>query len=253
MSTSPEGGRIPLPEKGPRLHQAKQREVNTSHVETTSLYSQRQHYPPYNDIHSLPHHYMPYLGSSTTPPSYSMDSYSGSQPRRFPTYNNLGQGPPLPLSHYYTPYPVEPLEFIHDPQPCDGKRPQKSVSNNKQAPEVLTVITYCNSLVLSGRGGATNSHSGNRAFRTLVKQYQTQYLKAKKRDKPAVAAIVVEKIRATGGRFLRRHHVTSNGVVWVEIGDEKAREKTCQALRGTAEFSQFKIGNVHDCSCPHFA
>lgn len=43
--------------------------------------------------------------------------------------------------------------------------------------------------VLSGRGGATNSHSGNRAFRSLVKDYQDQYLKAKKRDKPAVASI----------------------------------------------------------------
>ena len=38
-------------------------------------------------------------------------------------------------------------------------------------------------------GGATNSHSGNRAFRSLVKRYQDQYLKAKKRDKPTVASI----------------------------------------------------------------
>lgn len=80
--------------------------------------------------------------------------------------------------------------------------------------------------------GATNSHSGNRAFRSLVKKYQGQYLKAKKKDKPAVAALVVDKVREAGGRFLRRHHVTSEGVAWVDIGDEKAKEKTCQALRG---------------------
>jgi hypothetical protein len=67
----------------------------------------------------------------------------------------------------------------------------------------------------------------------LVKEYQRQYLKAKKRDKPSVAAMVVEKIRQMGGRFLRRYDVTQqDGVVWVDIGDEKAKEKTCQALRG---------------------
>jgi hypothetical protein len=66
----------------------------------------------------------------------------------------------------------------------------------------------------------------------LVKRYQAQYLKAKKRDKPAVASILVEKIREKGGRFLRRMSTTAQGqVLWVDIGDDRAREKTCQALR----------------------
>ena len=64
-----------------------------------------------------------------------------------------------------------------------------------------------------------------------MKQYQSDYLKAKKRDKPQVAAVVVEKIRQNGGRFLRRVLTKSDGVVWVDIGDVRAREKTCQALR----------------------
>jgi hypothetical protein len=96
--------------------------------------------------------------------------------------------------------------------------------------------------VLSGRGGATNSWSGNRAFRKLVKEHQGQYLRAKKRDKPAVASIIVDLIRKRGGRFLRRaneknahhhHHGGGGGgqVLWVDIGDDRAREKTCQALR----------------------
>ncbi|MGK3736678.1 MAG: hypothetical protein ACI8RD_003793 [Bacillariaceae sp.] len=83
---------------------------------------------------------------------------------------------------------------------------------------------------MSGRGGATNSHIGNRLFRSLVKQYKSDYLKAKKRDKPQVAAIVVDKIRERGGRFLRRYK-SDEGMVWIEIGDGRAREKTCQALR----------------------
>ena len=86
--------------------------------------------------------------------------------------------------------------------------------------------------VLSGRGGATNSHSGNRAFRSLVKQYQSNYLKVKKCDKPKVADTIVNIIHQKGGRFLKRHK--SKGVFWVELSKDKAREKTCQALRERA-------------------
>ena len=90
--------------------------------------------------------------------------------------------------------------------------------------------------VLCGRGGATNSHSGNRAFRSFVKDYQDRYLKAKKRDKPAVASVIVDLVRQKGGRFLRRYERPApNGqVLWVDIGDDRAREKTCQALRENA-------------------
>lgn len=83
-------------------------------------------------------------------------------------------------------------------------------------------------------GGATNSHSGNRAFRALVKRYQDQYLQAKKRDKPNVASKIVDTIRSRGGRFLRRlsSQYNSRGeVLWIDIGNDRAREKTCQALR----------------------
>jgi hypothetical protein len=93
-----------------------------------------------------------------------------------------------------------------------------------------SILTHL--LSFTSAGGATNSHSGNRAFRKLVKEYQSRYLKAKKKDKPSVAAIVVKKIREKGGRFLRKYEASSNGVVWVEIGDARALEKACQALRG---------------------
>jgi len=57
-------------------------------------------------------------------------------------------------------------------------------------------------------------------------------LKAKKRDKPAVADILIDLIRERGGRFLKRADTKQNGgVVWIDIGVERAREKACQALR----------------------
>ena len=64
----------------------------------------------------------------------------------------------------------------------------------------------------------------------MVKHYQNDYLKAKKRDKPKVAERVVQKIREKGGRFLKGYK-TNNGVLWVDIGDDKAKEKASQALR----------------------
>jgi hypothetical protein len=86
----------------------------------------------------------------------------------------------------------------------------------------------------------------------LVKLHQNDYLKAKKRDKPQVAAVVVEKIRQKGGRFLRRYTSKSEGVFWVDIGDMRAREKTCQALReGAPEIRRKKTESNTDASNKH--
>ena len=120
-------------------------------------------------------------------------------------------------------------------------------SNNHNVEIELFLTFIVDFSVLSGRGGATNSHSGNRAFRSLVKQYQNDYLKAKKRDKPQVAAVVVDKIREKRGRFLRRCATKSEGVVWIDIGDTRAREKACQALReGAPEIRRKKAASDND-------
>lgn len=84
--------------------------------------------------------------------------------------------------------------------------------------------------VLCGRGGATNSHAGNRSYRELVKSFKDKYLKAKKKQKPNVAAEVVAKIRSLDppGRFLKKDKESG---WYVDIGDARAKEKTSQALR----------------------
>lgn len=134
---------------------------------------------------------------------------------------------PIPGYHMHQPPP--PAYYGYPPVPY-------AYPSYQWAPPVTYVsVEYIRELnpndVLSGRGGATNSYRGNKAFRELVKDYQQQYLKAKKRDKPAVASIVVETIRKRGGRFLRRCNEQQGELVWVDIGDDRAREKTCQALR----------------------
>lgn len=85
--------------------------------------------------------------------------------------------------------------------------------------------------VLSGRGGGTNVHPGNRLFRDLINVHRRAYLKARKNDKPSISRAIVKEIRRHDGRFLKRDEKTG---LWFEIGDDAAREKTSQALRQRA-------------------
>jgi len=85
--------------------------------------------------------------------------------------------------------------------------------------------------VLSGRGGATNVHVGNRFFRSLIDAHREKYLRAKKNDKPEISRSIVSIIRRRNGAFLKKDE--SSGLFF-EIGDDLAREKTSQALRQRA-------------------
>lgn len=81
--------------------------------------------------------------------------------------------------------------------------------------------------VLCGRGGMTNNHEGNRRFRELVAQHQSEYLLAKKKQKMEIANRIVRIIEHRGGRFLKKH---ADGV-WAPVPPKKAQTKTSQALR----------------------
>mmetsp|Transcript_10496 Transcript_10496/g.22749 ORF Transcript_10496/g.22749 Transcript_10496/m.22749 type:complete len:414 (+) Transcript_10496:341-1582(+) len=83
---------------------------------------------------------------------------------------------------------------------------------------------------LMGRGGGTNHHSGNKRFRAITEARKHMYLASKRLDKPIVAMEIVNEWRALEppGRFLRQDEATK---LWYDVGDQKAREKTSQALR----------------------
>lgn len=82
--------------------------------------------------------------------------------------------------------------------------------------------------VLLGRGGETNHNYGNMQYRRIVKVCQPAYIRAKRRDKPKIASLIVRIVRQLGGRFLKRDMLSHT---WKDVGDVKAREKTSQALR----------------------
>eukprot|EP00592_Proboscia_alata_P009487 CAMPEP_0194359116 /NCGR_PEP_ID=MMETSP0174-20130528/6383_1 /TAXON_ID=216777 /ORGANISM="Proboscia alata, Strain PI-D3" /LENGTH=415 /DNA_ID=CAMNT_0039129845 /DNA_START=142 /DNA_END=1389 /DNA_ORIENTATION=- len=94
---------------------------------------------------------------------------------------------------------------------------------------VNAIVNVHNHDVLCGRGGNTNNHDGNERFRYLVKYNKERYCKSPRKDKYNVAKEIVETLRMLSppARFLER----SQHGFWQDIGDKKAIQKTCQALR----------------------
>jgi hypothetical protein len=95
--------------------------------------------------------------------------------------------------------------------------------------------------VLCGRGGGSNNHPGNEAFRVLVNEVKLPYVNCPKREKPLIARRIVEAVRnqSPPGRFLQKD---AKSGMWNDIGDGKAREKTSQALREGAPVIRDMIG-----------
>ena len=113
---------------------------------------------------------------------------------------------------------------------------------NAASPETTNPEDYINQEVkdprpndvLCGRGGSINSHPGNGRFRQLVEKRKRVYLTARfKREKRLIASSIVSEIRELNppGRFLQQDKASG---LWKDIGDEKARDKTSQALRENA-------------------
>jgi hypothetical protein len=87
--------------------------------------------------------------------------------------------------------------------------------------------------VLSGRGGKSNHHFGNKVFRNLVTAMKSDYQSSKSRtEKARVAESIVEKIYRMGGQFLCQNKACLEPQ-WCVMSKAEARRKTSQALRET--------------------
>mmetsp|Transcript_33376 Transcript_33376/g.70212 ORF Transcript_33376/g.70212 Transcript_33376/m.70212 type:complete len:994 (+) Transcript_33376:210-3191(+) len=94
-----------------------------------------------------------------------------------------------------------------------------------------------NNDVLCGRGGTINAHPGNEQYRKFVDRKKRVYLTARfKREKRLIAQSIVDEIRNLNppGRFLSKDTSALARGIWRDVGDEKARDKTSQALRENA-------------------
>lgn len=134
----------------------------------------------------------------------------------------------------------------YDTYSTTPQRPQGPPSHVNALASTMLCDSYNEFDVLCGRGGATNSHPGNRKFRSIVAAHRESYLAAKKKDKPSYAQYVVGLVRNQSEskcRFLKKDPNTDK---YYDIGDEKAREKVAQALREGAAQLRRKRGESDD-------
>lgn len=119
-------------------------------------------------------------------------------------------------------------------RPNQSQAAHKSVDHRKPA-SLEYIYDLRDTDVLCGRGAPSNFHGGNRFFKELVNQYQSSYLAARRTDKPEIANEIVNHVQERGGRFLKRVKLQGRGPAghfcWQEIGQQRAYEKACQALR----------------------
>lgn len=104
-----------------------------------------------------------------------------------------------------------------------------NVERNDNTP-IINIKHFHRNDVICDRKGSFCNHPGNIYFQKLVKERMQKYLTARKKDKRGVATEVVDQIRKLDppGRFLKKHDFMCG---YIDIGDDKANEKTIRALR----------------------
>lgn len=165
-------------------------------------------------------------------------------------YNSQSQQvvPPYsPIQSHSNHPPVSSTVICRPPTPfqtmrCSKNKPEK---DHLRIPKFISDVRDVD--VLCGRGVPSKYHVGNQYFQFLIDSYQSQYIAARRSEKPVIAFYVVDLIvQERGGRFLKRtprpsshdgqgcsKSITSNGGGggWEDIGRQRAYEKVCQALR----------------------
>ena len=86
--------------------------------------------------------------------------------------------------------------------------------------------------ILFGRGSDCWNHCGNKKFRRIIAKYQEKYHSMEFRsEKVALVAEIVEEIRSSGARFLRRN---GESHLWEEVDRKTTVEKVRRSIAAFA-------------------
>jgi len=217
-----------------------------------SVGSQR-HWPPH-DEHSFDSQQpadpsIHYNASSRYPASSSQRAYPQATPsqRVYPQVTPVTTG----ASYYRTEEYRGPSRYPYSMHATHFRPVEHVQQGEPKSSEIIEEINEND--VICGRGGAANTHIGNRSFREFVKKHQARYLKSKKKDKPEVAEFIVNYIKklTPPGRFVKKDQLTG---LWHEVSSDRAREKASQALREGAAAKrreqERELGNLQRSSSP---
>ena len=111
-----------------------------------------------------------------------------------------------------------------------SSRPQKKSEMNHFLAGGMSIEKPHPHDILSGRGGASNNHMGNKIYRTVCEHNKELYATLPRNEKLPVAVRIVEAVRSRDppGRFLERK---KEDKLWYEVTEKRAVDKTAQALR----------------------
>jgi hypothetical protein len=124
---------------------------------------------------------------------------------------------------------IPPSPLVTPAAPKNQQKLKKRRGPRKKEPGVKTPVEQKTALdVLMGRGGCSNHHAGNEAYRNRILQLQPVYKALARKKKTDFGASVVTWVQDRGGRFLSRDAV---GGPWYVVPDGMARQKVSQALR----------------------
>lgn len=98
--------------------------------------------------------------------------------------------------------------------------------------------------VMLGRGGESNYHSGNIAFRHMVQQYKERFRLGSRTEKNKVIDEVVTQWRDQDpiGRFVAKKKTDTGDVVWYDVGDALAKKRAAKSLAEWTPANSFQGG-----------
>jgi hypothetical protein len=109
-----------------------------------------------------------------------------------------------------------------------SKKSPKKKRARRTDPKIKEYVVKGNLDVLLGRGGCSNHHPGNTAYRQHILSLQKKYKALSREEKTAFSKEVLRWLHDHGGRFLKRDE---RGGPWYIVTDGTARQKVSQALR----------------------
>jgi hypothetical protein len=129
---------------------------------------------------------------------------------------------------------ISPIASIHGTSSLRNIHPVNVTSSEKtNGATFIREEDIRDADILSGRGGKSNHHVGNKRFRQVVSEMKSMYRSTgQKTDKTALSKGIVEYVHSYGGRFLIQKKV-GNDREWHLMSKAEARKKTSQALRET--------------------
>lgn len=101
-----------------------------------------------------------------------------------------------------------------------------------------------NNDVLLGKGKPIQEYRGNQKLSLLVDTLVLQYDTLSKSEKTALAADIVNKVKASNGRFL-----TKDSGIWIEVSDDMARDKVSHMFRHQRQKATFQGKGLEKTDC----